>query len=236
MPQKPHNDRLDDLFADLANNLPEAEGDTKPNRVRSPDYQKNKPVAIPDSQIKSGRPVTKTKSHSSGGEYLKQAGPPKYLGKKVAQHILKKFPKSSDPTPRLSILVSELGKILGAQTVTALLFNHINTTQRIVAEYASFEDVIPGIGMEIPLNAISDLLLKGREVIAIHNGIIRPETQAIYQTMQAQGIQNRAIFPITRNGGVIGSLTIDLIHSGQYFSSGDIEAIKYLIDKALNSW
>jgi len=229
MTAKDLNQRLDELFADLGVDFLDYEGKSPPDQ-RSP---LKTPVRI--SAVQSGTVQIEVTPEVEQDEEISREIPPHSIGREAIQGLISQFATTSDITERLATVVNGLGKILKTQTGTALLFNPGDTTQTVVAEFSMLPDVIPGIGLEFPLNFITDMLIDTHQPVFIQKGLIEPETRSIFTIMNSQGIQSRAIFPLQRNAEIIGCVSLDLAEKDRYFLPEDIRLIGFVIDQAINT-
>ena len=213
-----HN-RLNDLLSNLELPPPEIEDGKSPDLL-APGIVQN--IIEPESTIVQEETLV-LQPEANLGEL-----PSHPIGPELIQGLITQLIQADNFNQRLDLAAQSLGKILAAQTITAFLFDSARGTQKIVAEYSSHSALIPGIGMEIPLNFLSDLLLEKQGAIIIQIELVEPETRPFYNLMKAQGVESRAIFPIRRQNEVIGSLNIDLAKKYSSFSADDIHLIEFI--------
>jgi len=134
----------------------------------------------------------------------------------------------------LQVVADEIAKVVGDEQVSIALINKDQKSLTIVAEVYESEKVESTIGYQIPIqgNLLTEEVLRTRKTVMVEDAQNSPLTEPVREGMILKGVQTLYVIPMMAGNEVVGTVGIDILHTGRLLTNQQLRLAETLIFQA----
>ena len=156
----------------------------------------------------------------------------------VVNRVVSSVAATMDITESLSIVADELGRaITNADEIGVGMLNEDKSLLQIVAAFSRIRGAASPIGLELPVqgNHATQQVINTKKPIVVRQVRTNEQTDVIKDIMVERGFETMAIFPLTANNEVIGTIAIAMQEDKEEISADQMRLAETIVLQASTS-